>query len=268
MKLKVLKETVLFCFIIITLQNKAQQVINSAGGDHQLGTSGVYISDNVGEPFVQTFGPAANMMITQGYLQPIIIQKTIPDIKPSYTLSAFVNSLLCRDKNADAFIKLEVLSSALNFTPTFIWASSAYCPKGNCSMIDSLAPGKYAVQVLLQSIDKKGNVRADTTINASYDIVNSSVDCNITIYHGVTPNNDGVNETWIIEDIEKYPNNEVTIYNRWGYEIFKTKNYDNKNNVWPTKDQLVKLASSTYFYIIDLGNGTSPRKGWVELIKD
>lgn len=135
-------------------------------------------------------------------------------------------------------------------------------------MIDSLAPGNYAVQILLQSIDKKGLVRLDTTINTIYEIKNSDVDCQITIFHGFTPNNDGINEMWVIEDIEKYTNNEVTIYNRWGYEIFRTKHYDNKNNAWPTKDEAIKLASSTYFYIIDLGDGSAPRKGWVELIKD
>jgi hypothetical protein len=44
-----------------------QQVINAAGDHRQLGTSGVWISDNVGEPFTETIGPMNGLMITQGF---------------------------------------------------------------------------------------------------------------------------------------------------------------------------------------------------------
>lgn len=112
-----------------------------------------------------------------------------------------------------------------------------------------------------------GALKTDTIKN-SFFIINSDVDCKVKIFHGVTANGDGVNETWHIEDIDKYPNNSVVIYNRWGFEIFKTTRYDNKINNWPSKEELGKLPSSTYFYILNLGDGSKDMKGWVELIKD
>jgi len=245
----------------IPLQNKAQQVINSAGGDRQLGTSGIYISDNVGEPFTQTFGAAANFMITQGYLQPYI------EAPATFSSSAIINHLVCKDKNEDAFIDLQINTSVSSYTTVYYWSPSIYCPNNNCSKIDSLSPGNYSVSAIVYYKNRLGALKQDT-IKKTFAIFNSDVICQVKIYSGVTPNNDGVNETWQIDDIDKYPNNEVTIYNRWGYEVYKTKSYNNKINSWPPKDELNNLPSSTYFYIIELGDGSKPIKGWVELIKD
>ncbi|HEY9258397.1 gliding motility-associated C-terminal domain-containing protein, partial [Chitinophaga sp.] len=53
----------------------------------------------------------------------------------------------------------------------------------------------------------------------------------IRVHPAISPNNDGLgNDVMYIENIEKYPNNEVVIFNRWGGTVFKLKNYDNKSN--------------------------------------
>lgn len=43
----------------------------------------------------------------------------------------------------------------------------------------------------------------------------------------ITPNNDGWNDFLIIKNADKYPNNVLTIFNRWGKIVFKQTNYDN-----------------------------------------
>ncbi len=245
----------------LPLQNSAQQVINSAGSDRQLGNANIYINDNVGEPFIETFGPGASIMITQGYLQPYY------EAPSGFTISAAVNNLICKDKFEDGFIDLSIVTSVNSYTPIYYWTPSKYCPNNNCSKIDSLESGAYDLKAILYYKNKLGALKSDT-IKKSFFIRNSDIICQVKIYSGVTPNNDGVNETWQIDDIDKYPNNEVTIYNRWGYEVFKTKSYNNGINSWPPKDALNNLPSSTYFYIIELGDGSKPIKGWVELIKD
>lgn len=45
----------------------------------------------------------------------------------------------------------------------------------------------------------------------------------VVIYNLVTPNGDGKNDYFIIDKINRYPNNTVEIYNRWGYEFMKLK---------------------------------------------
>jgi gliding motility-associated-like protein len=90
----------------------------------------------------------------------------------------------------------------------------------------------------------------------------------VTVFNGVTPNGDGRNDKWMIDGITEFPNNSVMLFNRWGRKIYEEKGYDNESKYWPLNDDLNELLSSTYFYIIDLGNGSKPIKGWVELIKN
>ncbi len=86
------------------------------------------------------------------------------------------------------------------------------------------------------------------------------------MYNGFTPDGDGLNDTWIIENIENFSSNTVTIFNRWGNKIWDTKDYNNSTNVWNGKTQSgASITSGTYFYVIELENGNGIKKGWVEL---
>ncbi|WP_421809205.1 gliding motility-associated C-terminal domain-containing protein [Flagellimonas sp.] len=77
-----------------------------------------------------------------------------------------------------------------------------------------------------------------------------------------TPNGDGNNDAWIIPGIDNYPNNTVSVYNRWGHEVFATRSY--RNN-WEGfyKSRNEKLPAGSYLYIIDLGDGSAPLQGWI-----
>ncbi|MBO0321904.1 gliding motility-associated C-terminal domain-containing protein [Muricauda sp. CAU 1633] len=77
-----------------------------------------------------------------------------------------------------------------------------------------------------------------------------------------TPNGDGNNDAWIIPGIDNYPNNRVSVYNRWGHEVFATQSY--RNN-WEGfyKSRNEKLPAGSYLYIIDLGDGSAPIQGWI-----
>lgn len=80
----------------------------------------------------------------------------------------------------------------------------------------------------------------------------------------VSPNGDGFNDAFIIEDIDNYPDNEVIIFDRNWNEVFKTKNYSN-TNFWSGSN----LQTGTYFYIIDINlNGVEKKiKGYITLVQ-
>jgi gliding motility-associated-like protein len=81
----------------------------------------------------------------------------------------------------------------------------------------------------------------------------SDVDDNIIIYNGFTPNDDGVNDRWVIEGIELYPDNEVLVFNRWGDIVKRIYGYDNANNFWDgTRDDNLILPDGTYYYVIKI----------------
>lgn len=77
-----------------------------------------------------------------------------------------------------------------------------------------------------------------------------------------TPNGDGNNDAWIIPGINNYPGNKVLVYNRWGHEVFAARSY---RNDWEgfQKGGSSKLPAGSYLYIIDLGDGSAPLKGWI-----
>ncbi len=89
--------------------------------------------------------------------------------------------------------------------------------------------------------------------------------CDVTIFNGFTPNGDGVNDYWIIENISKFPNNQVVIFNRWGNKIYQTTQYDNINNKWDGKFKGKTVDSGTYFYTLLTKDGSLIKKGWIEV---
>jgi gliding motility-associated-like protein len=75
--------------------------------------------------------------------------------------------------------------------------------------------------------------------------------------YGFSPNNDGINDVWIIDHITEYPNNTVSIYNRWGDLVFQTTGYNNTTNVFAgiankkRKLGADELPEGTYFFEIN-----------------
>jgi gliding motility-associated-like protein len=92
--------------------------------------------------------------------------------------------------------------------------------------------------------------------------------CQVQVFTGITINADGKNEHLYIENIEQYPNNTVTVFNRWGTQLYSGKGYDNVNKFWPSVDEADKLVAGTYFYVLEIGDGSKTRKGWIEIIKN
>lgn len=74
----------------------------------------------------------------------------------------------------------------------------------------------------------------------------------LIIFTGVSPNNDGINDAFFIEGIEDYPNNTLSIYNRWGNLIYHTTGY---LNTWKGNWEGNQLPDGTYFYVLNDGEG-------------
>jgi gliding motility-associated-like protein len=93
--------------------------------------------------------------------------------------------------------------------------------------------------------------------------------CDLIIPSGFSPNGDGINDIFEIKGISNYSNNSVTIFNRWGNIIYSTNGYDNANNRWDGTNTSEMSSGNglvpegTYFYLIDLGDGSPVRSGYV-----
>ena len=77
-------------------------------------------------------------------------------------------------------------------------------------------------------------------------------DDELVFYQGFSPNDDSMNDNFVIKNADKYPGNEVKVFNRWGNQVFYAKNY--RNN-WDGTWQEKPLPDGIYFYIFDNGKG-------------
>ena len=85
----------------------------------------------------------------------------------------------------------------------------------------------------------------------------------IFVFNGFSPNNDGINETLVIQGIENFSNNTVCIFNRWGNRVFFREQYINDDG-WAGDFDGKDLPDGTYFYIIDDGEG-GRHTGWLQI---
>ena len=86
----------------------------------------------------------------------------------------------------------------------------------------------------------------------------------------MSPNGDAANSYLHIDCIENFPRNTIEIFNRWGNTVYKAQGYNNSNVVFRGISEgraninvNDKLPVGTYFYILDLGNGSKVKKGWI-----
>ncbi len=80
-----------------------------------------------------------------------------------------------------------------------------------------------------------------------------------------TPNGDGINELWLIDYLDTYPNCRVQVFTRTGQLVFESKGGYKKP--WDGKLNGKPLPFDTYYYIIEPGNGRTPITGYVTIIK-
>jgi gliding motility-associated-like protein len=88
----------------------------------------------------------------------------------------------------------------------------------------------------------------------------------ITVYNAVSPNGDGKHDYLEIERIEQYPTNRVVIMNRWGDIVYEAGGYDNSTVRFEgLSNNGSELPPGTYYYQIELGDGTEMQTGFVTL---
>ncbi len=121
---------------------------------------------------------------------------------------------------------------------------------GYCNQSVNAGPDKFFYEVCLD------DGRCHTSV------VFVEVACEkLNIVNGFSPNGDGVNDFFRIDGLQQYPDHELSIFNRWGGLVFKTKNYGSD---WGGSWGANNLPDGTYFYILNAGGGER-YSGFVEI---
>lgn len=87
----------------------------------------------------------------------------------------------------------------------------------------------------------------------------------LKFYNAISPNKDERNDAFIIDGLQKFPNNTLLIFNRWGMEVLKSKNYENDwQGTWNGKD----LPDGTYFfYLRNDDTGEVIQTGYLQILR-
>jgi uncharacterized repeat protein (TIGR01451 family)/gliding motility-associated-like protein len=153
----------------------------------------------------------------------------------------------------------ESLSITVNVLPTGNWENTAQVQFANETDVDS-TPGN-------------SNPNED-----DQDEVEVNVNIKTFAPEEFTPNGDGINDTFVIQNLQVlYPNFRMVIVNRWGSQVYEYKHNGNPNQEpewWNGFSQGKMnlgndvLSDGTYFYSIEFKNGDrKPITGWVYLRK-
>ena len=86
----------------------------------------------------------------------------------------------------------------------------------------------------------------------------------ITVPNAFSPNGDGINDLWNLENIDSYPGATVEIFNRYGERVFNSQGYARSfDGTFSGK----VLPVGTYYYLIRPNNGRKQKSGALTLIR-
>ncbi len=87
-------------------------------------------------------------------------------------------------------------------------------------------------------------------------LVLENAECHdIVIFNAISPNGDGINDTWIIEGLQNFPNNQVQVFDKWGDVVYEQSNY---NNDWAGMGKKGEVPDGTYYYLVKLNATDAP----------
>jgi gliding motility-associated-like protein len=142
----------------------------------------------------------------------------------------------------------------------------------------------YSDQSLMNVIGSGSTLLPSMNIGTSYYYVTETIngcisspteltiiveECGVIIPTAFTPDNDQSNDTWILQDIDLiYPNNRVSIYNRWGNLLYQTPEGSYESNPWNGTFNDEELPVGSYYFIIEFNDGfTTSKSGIVSILK-
>lgn len=139
-------------------------------------------------------------------------------------------------------------------TPT--WSPATYL--SNANTFTTIAKPDETTTFVLSVVDSNTCTSYDTiivTVEKSDEIIITNL---------FTPNGDGINDIWYIQNIESYPLNEVSVFNIYGKLIYNTKGYKND---WGGTINSSPVTDGTYYYVVKLSNDKDVIKGPLEILR-
>jgi gliding motility-associated-like protein len=79
-----------------------------------------------------------------------------------------------------------------------------------------------------------------------------------------TPNGDGINDTWVIPDLQRYPVVTVDIFTRYGQKVYHSNGY---GTPWDGTFNGQQLPAGVYYYVINTQYNDEKVAGYITIIR-
>ena len=90
----------------------------------------------------------------------------------------------------------------------------------------------------------------------------------LQVSQAITPNGDGINDVWFIDNIDRYPNAKIWVYSRWGNLVFHSAAHYRNHWNGSFENNNKPLPEAPYFYQIDHDNdGSIDLEGWLYITR-
>ena len=190
---------------------------------------------------------------------------------PSPIITGLSNQTVCNDiTTAPILFTGTIAGTTYNWTNDNAAIGLAAMGSGNIQAfkaINTSSTAAIATITIIPSANNCTGIAYQSTITVNNCTVAPE---DAFIPEGFSPNGDGINDVLVIRGAQNFPNNKLTVFNRWGDKVFTSNAY---KNTWDGTSQIElgiggnELPIGTYFYILDLGNGSKAMKGSVYLNK-
>lgn len=134
----------------------------------------------------------------------------------------------------------------------------AWTPAGELNNASILKPSYIA------SHDQEFTLTASDGLCTASDKVMVKILLPVQVPNAFTPNGDGINDTWIITNLNTYQGNTMEVFNRYGQQVYYSAGY---GVPWDGRQKGNPLPVGVYYYIIDLKNGFGKLTGSVTIIR-
>ena len=187
-------------------------------------------------------------------------------VEALHTVDSIPNQILCSNSNTVAIEFTGNSESGFDWTNSNTLIGLASNGTGNIASFTATNPGPSQI---VATITVTPIANECPGVSTSFTItVNYCLHIEFFIPEGFSPNGDGINDLFVIRGIDNYPTNKFVIFNRWGNKIYEASPYQNKWDGTTSLGLTVggnELPVGTYFYILDLGDGSDIIKGTIYL---
>lgn len=223
--------------------------------------------------------PATVNVVVTNCTVDLTVVKTVNNTSPIVGTSVIFTIIASNIGMADAtgVVVTDILQSGYTYVSSTVTAG-IYDPLTGDWTIGNLNSGTSETLTITVTVNATG-IYTNTAgisgneIDPSLSDNTSTTETFPTEFHipeGFSPNGDGINDVFVILGINNYPENKFEIFNRWGNKVFKASPYTNTWDGKATEGLRIggdELPVGTYFYVLDLGDGSEIFKGTIYLNK-